>query len=170
MPSLARPFVLLPAVAVLAACSDSTAPVDRLTPSEIVTECLVGTIPVITTTPQVRSGAIDGDDCNTTDLEPDASENVFGRIEVWTLPQASFGAHEAILIELAAEFDGVLVLFGEDGQILDVADDDLGGDLGSEEFLLIPNDTGDDYLIGVFSYQGEDDGEYSIAFTGTDAL
>lgn len=170
MRSLSRVLLPFAALLPLAACSDDPAgPSNELTAAQIVLQCVVGTIPVIATE-QVRGGAVDGDDCNTADLEPDPSQDIRGRIEVWRLPQASFGAHEAVAIDLAAEFDGVLVLLGEDGQILDVADDDLGGDLGSESFLLIPNGTGDDYMIGVFSYRGEADGDYSIVFTGTEPL
>ena len=110
------------------ACSDSTGPGGRLVDeNQIVAQCSAGTIDDATTA-QVLTGSLSGADCR---IRGDD-----GRLEGYRVPQTAFGAMTEILFELEADFDAAIVITDPNGEILAVADDDLGGNFGSENIVL----------------------------------
>lgn len=137
------------------ACSDSSGPSGRIVDeNQIVAECSVGTIDDATTA-QVLSGTLSGGDCR---IRGDD-----GRLEGYRVPQTAFGAMTEILFELEADFDAAIVITDPAGQILAAADDDLGGNFGSENIVL-PFDldaTEPEYFVVVYDIFNES-GTYDL--------
>ena len=137
------------------ACGDSSGPSGRtVDEDEIVAQCSAGTISSATST-QTRTGTLNGQDCQ---IRGDD-----GRIEGYRLPQAAFGSMTEVLIDLEADFDGAIVVTDPSGTILDFSDDDIGGDVGREQYVLsFDLDFSEpEYFIVVYDIFGES-GDYTL--------
>jgi hypothetical protein len=136
------------------ACGDSSGPDRTVDEDEIVAQCSEGTISSATST-QTRTGTLNAQDCQ---IRGDD-----GRIEGYRLPQAAYGTMTEVLIDLEAEFDAVIVITDLNGTILDFSDEDIGEDLGREQYVL-PFDfdaSEPEYFIVVYDVFGEF-GDYTL--------
>jgi hypothetical protein len=157
--SLPRRLAMVLALAVATGCSDDdpTGPGDEVNFDGIIANCVRGDVANASTTNQVKNGTVNESDCFNT-------EQFDGRVEAWRLPQTSFGSEVALAVELLADFDGVILVLNEDGELVDFSDDDLGGDLGHEYLEIdFDEDPGEPtYYIAVFAYDEEEPGDYEL--------
>ena len=140
----------------ISACGDDADPHGpELDFGDIATQCLEGTIDDATTT-ETMTGTINADDCRLSDDPFD------GRLEAYALPQSAFGEMTSVQIDLDSDFDGAIWVIDAEGNVLAEADDI--DEAGAEQYVLDfdLDESEPTYYIVVFSFEGDDSGDYTL--------
>jgi hypothetical protein len=152
------------AVACSAACSDNDDPTGPVvdTIEQLIARCSRATISDATTTETV-TGSINSGDCRISD-DPDE-----GRLEGYLLPQSAFGDMTTVQIELTAPFDGSIVVYDTDGNFIGEIDETFSGtEMGFLDWDDSPSES--DFFVIVYSYDGDDSGNYTLSVGPVDPI